>query len=247
MARPLRIQYPGAYYHVTSRGNERKDIFRSRRDREKFLEYLQSATQRYGARIHCYCLMSNHYHLLMETPEGNLSQIMQHINGSYTTYHNIKRKRAGHLFQGRYHALLVEADAYALELSRYVHLNPLRAGITEPPEEHPWSSCSSYIDGRAVPEWLYTDAILAYMSSNESEARSRYWRFVQDGLRISCSSPLKEAAAGVILGRAAFVEKIRRKHLDGGKQDRNLPAQTVLTRRRSVGQIIEMVAEPPRR
>ncbi|WP_432823269.1 transposase, partial [Trichloromonas sp.] len=116
MARPLRIQYPGAYYHVTSRGNERKDIFKSRRDREKFLGYLQSATERYGAVIHCYCLMSNHYHLFIETPEGNLSQIMQHVNGSYTTYYNVKRKRAGHLFQGRYAAVLVEADAYALEL-----------------------------------------------------------------------------------------------------------------------------------
>ena len=151
MARPLRIQYPGAYYHVTSRGNERKDIFKSRRDREKFLDYLQSATQRYGAVIHCYCLMSNHYHLLLETPEGNLSQIMQHINGSYTTYFNVKRKRAGHLFQGRYHAVLVEADAYALELSRYVHLNPVHAGIATRPEDHAWSSYAAYLDGRAAP------------------------------------------------------------------------------------------------
>lgn len=185
--------------------------------------------------------MSNHYHLLMETPEGNLSQVMQHINGSYTTYYNIKRKRAGHLFQGRYHAVLVEADAYALELSRYVHLNPVRAGIAERPEEHPWSSYSCYMNGRATPEWLHTDAILSYMGSKESEARNKYRQFVRDRLGSSYPSPLKEAAAGVILGRDAFVEKIRRKHLDGGKQDRNLPAQAVLTRRRSMGQIIEMV------
>jgi len=92
MARPLRIQYPGAHYHVTSRGNERKDIFKSRRDREKFLDYLQSATQRYGARIHCYCLMSNHYHLIMETPEGNLSQVMQHIGNSGDITLNLKSK-----------------------------------------------------------------------------------------------------------------------------------------------------------
>ena len=99
MARPLRIVFPGAWYHVTSRGNEQKDVFKIRREREKFLEYLASATERYGAVIHCYCLMSNHYHLLLETPDGNLSQIMRHINGAYTTYFNIKRKRAGHLFQ----------------------------------------------------------------------------------------------------------------------------------------------------
>jgi REP element-mobilizing transposase RayT len=119
VARPLRIEYPGAFYHVTARGNEKKDIFKSRRDREKFLAYLESATQRYGAVIHAYCLMSNHYHLLLETPHGNLSQIMKHINSAYTIYYNVKRKRAGHLLQGRYKAILIEADSYLCELSRY--------------------------------------------------------------------------------------------------------------------------------
>ena len=128
MARPLRIEYPGALYHVTSRGNEQKDIFKSQRDREKFLSYVESAVVRYGAVVHTWCLMSNHYHLLLETPSGNLSQIMRHINVAYTTYFNVKRKRAGHLFQWRYKAILVEADAYVLELSRYMHLNPVRAG-----------------------------------------------------------------------------------------------------------------------
>ena len=138
MARPLRITYPGAFYHITSRGNERKNIFKSQRDREQFLIYLESATERYGAKIHVYCLMSNHYHLLLETPLANLSQIMRHINGAYTTYFNIKRERAGHLFQGRYKAILVEMDEYAQELSRYIHLNPVRAGIAEMPEQYPW-------------------------------------------------------------------------------------------------------------
>ena len=102
MARPLRIEFAGAFYHVTSRGDEKRDIYKSSRDRERFLEYLASAMERYGAVIHAYCLMTSHYHLLIETPLGNLSQIMQHINGAYTTYFNVKRKRAGHLFQGRY-------------------------------------------------------------------------------------------------------------------------------------------------
>lgn len=119
MARSLRINYPGAFYHVTSRGNEQRDVFKSQRDREKFLAYLGSASERYGAVFHCWCLMGNHYHLLLETPDGNLPQVMRHINGAYTTYFNVKRKRSGHLFQGRYKAHLVEADAYALEtLSR---------------------------------------------------------------------------------------------------------------------------------
>ena len=136
MARPLRIEYPGALYHVTSRGNEQKDVFKSRRDREQFLSYLESAAERYGAVIHVWCLMSNHYHLLLETPKGNLSQIMRHINGAYTTYFNVKRKRAGHLFQGRYKAILVDADAYVAELSRYIHLNPVRAGMVKKAEEY---------------------------------------------------------------------------------------------------------------
>ncbi len=108
MARPLRIEYPEAFYHVTSRGNERKAIFRNDRDRTKFLSYLETAHERYGAIIHVYCLMDNHYHLLIETPGGNLSQILHHVNGAYTTYFNVKRQRSGHLFQGRYRAILVE-------------------------------------------------------------------------------------------------------------------------------------------
>jgi REP element-mobilizing transposase RayT len=107
MGRQLRIEYPNAYYHVTARGNERKELFKSDRDRQKFMDYLDSAVTRYGAVIHAWCLMSNHYHLLAETPKGNLSQVMQHINGAYTNYFNIKRKRSGHLFQGRYKAILV--------------------------------------------------------------------------------------------------------------------------------------------
>ena len=128
MSRPLRIEYPGAFYHVTSRGNERKMVFQNSRDRERYLSYLESAHERYGAVIHVYCLMGNHYHLLLETPRGNLSQIIHHINGAYTTYFNVKRDRSGHLFQGRFKGILVEKDAYCKELSRYIHLNPVRAG-----------------------------------------------------------------------------------------------------------------------
>ena len=154
MARPLRIQFPGAFYHVTARGNEQKNIFRSNRDREKFLSYLESAVDRYGVVIHAYCLMDNHYHALIETPKGNLSQIMRHINGAYTTYFNTKRRRAGHLFQGRFKAILVDRDEYATTLSRYIHLNPVRAGMVALPEEYPWSSYHYYVGRKKVPEWL---------------------------------------------------------------------------------------------
>ena len=161
MARPLRIIYPGAFYHVTSRGNEKKDVFKNRRDREKFLEYFESATERYGAIIHAYCLMNNHFHLFLETPAGNLSQIMRHIIGAYTTYFNTKRKRSGHLFQGRYKAILVEAGEYAAELTRYIHLNPVKAGIAGKADDYLWSSYQSYIGKASTPEWLETGFILA--------------------------------------------------------------------------------------
>ena len=165
MARPLRIEYPGAFYHVTSRGNERKDIFKSNTDREMFLSYLASAQEKYEAVVHAYCLMSNHYHLMIETPQGNLSQIMKYINSSYTNFFNIKRKRTGHLLQGRYKAILVEADAYATELSRYIHLNPVRAGMVRSPEEYRWSSYSYYTE-RSSPSWLKTGFILGYFGTD---------------------------------------------------------------------------------
>ena len=177
MARPLRIEYPGAFYHVTSRGNERKDIFKSNTDREMFLSYLASAQEKYEAVVHAYCLMSNHYHLMIETPQGNLSQIMKYINSSYTNFFNIKRKRTGHLLQGRYKAVLVEADAYAAELSRYIHLNPVRAGMVRSPEEYRWSSYSYYTE-RSSPSWLKTGFILGYFGTDPTQSRRDYRNYV---------------------------------------------------------------------
>ena len=127
MTRPLRIEYPGAYYHVVNRGNNQENIFKNDRDREKFIEYLERATDRFSTIIHSYCLMDNHYHLLVETLEANLSLSMQWINVSYATYFNRKRGRRGHLFQGRFKEILIDADDYLKHLSRYIHLNPVRA------------------------------------------------------------------------------------------------------------------------
>ncbi len=145
MARPLRIEYEGAFYHITSRGNDRQDIFFSKVDYEKFKEYLDKSQEKYGYSLHCYILMTNHYHLLIETPNANMSKIMHYINGSYTNYINRKRRKHGHLFQGRYKAILVDRDSYLLELSRYIHLNPVRAGMVEKPENYPYGSYCDYI------------------------------------------------------------------------------------------------------
>ena len=241
MARPLRIEYPGAFYHVTSRGNERKAIFKNQRDREKFLSYLESAVVRYGAVIHAYCLMSNHYHLLLETPAGNLSRIMRHVNGAYTTYFNVKRGRAGHLFQGRYKAILVEADEYATELSRYLHLNPVRAGMISRPEEHQWSSYRYYIGQGEAPEWLKTDFLLDYFGGGSVQAKTGYRKFVEALLENEYDSPLKGVVASTVLGSPAFVAEVTERNLGEHWDDRNLPAAKELMPRPTLDEIIAKV------
>lgn len=238
MGRPLRIEFAGAHYHVTSRGNEQRDVFKSRKDREQFLSYLESAVFRYGAVIHAYCLMSNHYHLLLETPSGNLSQIMQHINGAYTNYFNVKRKRYGHLFQGRYKAILIEADEYAKELSRYIHHNPVRAGMVSRPEEYRWSSYLDYIGERESPEWLKTAFILDYFGKGKS-AGKKYQRFVEDLIEREYESPLNGATAATILGGVEFVTEITARHVDGKQPDRDLSAVRKLSTRPTIAAIME--------
>ncbi|MFA5516847.1 MAG: transposase, partial [Desulfuromonadales bacterium] len=229
----------------TSRGNEQKDVFKSQKDREKFLSYLESAVVRYGALIHAYCLMRNHYHLLLETPAGNLSQIMRHVNGAYTTYFNIKRKRAGHLFQGRYKAILVEADEYAAELSRYIHLNPVRAGMVVRPEEHQWSSYRGYIGQSKAPEWLKTDFILGYFGGGSAQAKTRYRKFVEDLLDNKYDSPLKEAVASTVLGSPKFVAEVSERNLGEKRDGRNLPAVRELTLRPSMDEIMAKIEAEP--
>lgn len=223
MARPLRIVFPGAYYHVTSRGDDRRDVFKSRRDREQFLDYLASATLRHGAVIHAYCLMNNHYHLFLETPAGNLPEIMHHINGAYTTYANVKRKRSGHLFQGRYKAILVEADEYAAELSRYIHLNPVRAGAVSRPEDYAWSSYGGYIGHGHAPEWLKREFILGFFGKSAGAA-TKYQAFVEAMLGKDYESPLKQTFGTAILGTAGFIETITAAHLTGKEPERDVPA-----------------------
>lgn len=251
MARPLRITFPGAFYHITSRGNACKAVFKSRADRLKFLSYLESATERYNAVIHCYCLMDNHYHLLVETPSGNLPQIMRHINGAYTTYFNIKRKRSGHLFQGRYKAILVEKDAYAKELSRYIHLNPVRAGVAEKPGDDEWTSYQAYIEIVPSPEWLTQDLILGYFSRRKATARKRYATFVNAACGADDDSPMRDAVGGIILGKRPFVEKIRSGLLVDKPADRDLPALKKLQVRPTasfIDAVVERFAheQPPR-
>ena len=241
MARPLRITFPGAFYHVTSRGNERKSIFKSNRDREKFLEYFQSATLRYDAIIHAYCLMENHYHILIETPSGNLSQIMHHLNGAYTTYYNVKRDRSGHLFQGRYKGILIDADEYAKELSRYIHLNPVRAKIVEKPEEYKWSSFQDYIGDREPSEWLNRDFILGYFGATPSRAQKMYKSFVNSLLGKEYESPLEDTIASTILGCNDFINYVKETYLDLKQSDHDVPLIKELAEKASMNDMFKVV------
>ena len=163
MARKPRVYYPGALYHVTLRGNAGQAIFFDNRDRTRFYLLLQEGIERFRHRIHAFCLMSNHVHLAIQVGDIPLSRIMQNLSFRYTRWINWRQNRSGHLFQGRYKAVLVDADAYLLELTRYIHLNPVRAGIVKEPEDSPWSSHRAYL-GREVISWLTTDWVLSQFS-----------------------------------------------------------------------------------
>ncbi len=181
MARPLRIEYPGAVYHLTSRGNARQDIFLDDEDRTRFLEILAKAIDRFHRLCHAYCLMSNHYHLLVETVDPTLARGMRHLNGVYTQEFNGRHKRSGHVFQGHYKAILVEKDSHLLELARYVVLNPVRARMVRSCKDWRWSSYRATAGLESAPSFLTTDWILAQFAQSPSKARCAYRRFVSAG------------------------------------------------------------------
>ena len=181
MPRPIRIEYENAYYHVMNRGRGRKAIFHGEAYYQTFLETLNEAHQRFGLQILCYCLMRNHYHLLVKTPEANLGRAMRHINGLYTQRYNRLRKQDGPLFRGRYKAILVEEDSYQLQLSRYIHRNPLEAGLVKHLEDYPWSSYPYYVQNITSPVWLYQDDIYAQLGV-KTRQRQKYRAFVEQGI-----------------------------------------------------------------
>lgn len=206
MARPLRIEFPGAIYHVTSRGNARMSIFEDHRDRSRFLFILGEVVERFNWLCHAYCLMDNHYHLVVETVDGNLSLAMRHLNGVYTQSFNRRHNRGGHIFQGRFKSILVERDSYLLELCRYVVLNPVRARMVEDPSQYRWSSYRATAGLSRRPVFLTVDWILGQFDEKRREARKRYEQFVRAG--VEEPSPVEKLKAQCILGGKEFVERI---------------------------------------
>jgi len=223
MARPLRVEYPGAYYHVINRGNNQEHIFKNDRDKEKFLEYLEKAVERFSIIIHTYCLMDNHFHLLVETPEPNLSRAMQWVNVSYATYFNRKRGRHGHLFQGRFKAILIDADEYLKHLSRYIHLNPVRAKMVSDPGEYNWSSYPAFIGKQKKPKLLQTNWLLANFGKNKRGAKRNFKDFVEGTDLETLENPNRQVTEGFILGDTDFVNWVKKTFLSGRQGEKDIP------------------------
>jgi putative transposase len=214
MSRPARIQYEGAFYHVMNRGNIRADIFVDDNDRKKFYEILGNIEERFGVHIYVFVLMKNHYHLLLETPLPNLSRAIQSLNGNYTLYFNNRHNRLCHLFQGRFKAMLVKKEHYLLELSRYIHLNPLRAGTVKTPKSYKWSSLPIYLGVEiGLPFTLQWQWILSIFGRRKTEAIRSYNEFLKEGIS-NMKNPADEAVGGWILGRDSWVKRTVEKWID---------------------------------
>ena len=207
MARPLRLELAGGIYHVTSRGDGRDDIYLSDADRIGWLEVFGEVCQRFNWVCHAWCQMTNHYHLLIETPEANLARGMRQLNGVYTQRFNRVHGRVGHVFQGRYKAILVERDSYLLELARYVVLNPLRAKMVKRLETWPWSSYLATYGQAELPLWLQTDWLLAQFGQRRSSAVAKYVAFVHEGARLP--SMWTQLRGQIYLASDSFVQKMR--------------------------------------
>lgn len=204
MSRPLRIQYPGALYHVMSRGNAYQDIYLNDLDRRVFLQNLEQCIASHNLICHAYCLMGNHYHLLLETPDGNLSAAMRDINGNYTQRFNARHKRIGHVLQGRYKVFVVEKNLYLLEVARYIVNNPVAAKLVEHPKDWKWSSYRATAGLIQIPQWLKSHFLLSLFSKQKIEAQKLYQRFVKEGLERD--SPYNNVKEGVILGSHQFID-----------------------------------------
>lgn len=226
MTRPLRLEYAGAFWHVTSRGNERREVFREDSDRLEFLRILGRTVALFRWRLHAYVLMGNHYHLLVETPEPTLSRGMRQLNGLYTQGFNRRHRRAGHLFQGRFKAILVEKDAHLLELARYVVLNPVRAGLTKSAAMWAWSSYRAAAGIEKAPPWLETHTTLESFGSTRSRAIERYRVFVSEGRR-GAYDPWKLVEGQIYLGGETF-----RRQAEERLRGRNLSDEVPRAQRR---------------
>lgn len=239
MARPLRLDHAGGIWHITSRGNERRRIFRSDDDRRAFLSYLGRAAGRAGWIVHDYKLMPNHYHLVIETPEPTLSKGMHWLNGCYAMWFNRKHKRVGHLFQGRFNGILVESGEYLLEVSRYVVLNAVRARLVREAKDDPWSSYRARAGYEPPPPWLEVDALLDQIHPDRAEAQRIYRKMIETVERIP--SPWPRVSGQMYLGSEAFLNRVRERLAEKLWSDEH-PLNMRKPRRPDIEKILDVVA-----
>lgn len=241
MARPLRLEFPGAFHHAMSRGNDGIDLFRDDQDRLRFLEYLARAIKRFQWVVHDYCLMTNHLHLVIETPECTLSDGMHWLLGIYAQSFNRRHKRRGHLFQDRFKSVLVEKETHLLTLSRYIALNPVAAGMVERPEDYRWSSYRARAGYERGPDWLSTGAIDSMFGQEPSQAREEYRKFVDAGM----SDPrdlMDEVVGQIYLGSRSWIERIQNL-IDQEERSAEIPRRQVHPGRPELEDVVTAVAQ----
>lgn len=213
MARKPRVHFPGALYHVIARGNQRQTIFKDDRDRRRYLELLQESQRRFNYSLYAYVLMGNHVHHLIQVGRTPLAKVMQNVLFRYTRYWNAKYKTIGHLFQGRYKAILCDKDSYLLELIRYLHLNPVRSKVVKDPDRYRWSSHKAYLEGDGK-KWIAIDEVLPLLAKTPAQAVRAYRRFVHDGVSVGHRDDLYEVVEQTYLGNEQFVEKVEERVSD---------------------------------
>lgn len=250
MARPLRIQEPGLWYHVMARGNAGLAVFRQRAEYRHFLELLAKACEQFTFEIHAYVLMQTHFHLFVRTPLPNLSRCMQFLLTAYSVWYNRKHERTGHVWQGRYKAIVVDRDAYGSEVSRYIHLNPARAAGNAPLEtlrqkarRYPWSSYRAYLGLAPVPAFLHTAETLDRFGGCAKNGRLAYARFVEEGLLQQHPDLLNNVRAQSVLGTDTFADMIKRLAVTHGVHDRSSRPKVRQLAQLSLDRIATAVAE----
>ena len=222
MSRPLRIEYPGAWYHVMNRGRRAEKIFSDRQDYTMFIDLLKEASVSWNVRICAYCLMPNHYHLLVQTPEANISRCMRHINGIYTQRYNRRHAFDGQLLRGRYKSILVSADQYLLQLVRYIHRNPVKAGIAARLEDYQWTSHAAYLSLSKKWDWIYREFILLMLSRSKKEWIKRYRSFVAIEDDETVSNVIEGKKWPAILGDREFTDWVKDRY-HAVKYDKDVP------------------------
>jgi REP element-mobilizing transposase RayT len=214
MSRPLRIEYPGAWYHVMNRGRRREDVFIEKNDYRLFIEILKESTELFNVKIAAYCMMPNHYHLLLQTPDGNLSRCMRQINGIYTQRFNRAHKYDGQLFRGRYKSILIDADEYLLELLRYIHKNPLRAGLSNDLNDYEWSSHNGYLSKAKKWDWLYKDFPLSLLAKERKDSQRAYLKYLSEEDEAKIAQIFQKKKLPSILGKEDFVYWVKNRFFE---------------------------------